>query len=90
VRVEAGGHRGSYDPDAAEQVDIGLFALLPGWPTTCRCRSSPRAGSQPTPVSSNDLDLANHWPGQHAALATAEPAGDIVTRMWRDALRLLL
>jgi nitronate monooxygenase len=27
--MEAGGHRGSFDPDAAERVDVGLFALLP-------------------------------------------------------------
>ncbi|RKT88922.1 nitronate monooxygenase [Saccharopolyspora antimicrobica] len=27
--MEAGGHRGSFDPQAAEQTDVGLFALLP-------------------------------------------------------------
>jgi nitronate monooxygenase len=27
--MEAGGHRGSFDPDAAERVAVGLFALLP-------------------------------------------------------------
>jgi nitronate monooxygenase len=27
--MEAGGHRGTVDPDAAERTDIGLFALLP-------------------------------------------------------------
>jgi nitronate monooxygenase len=27
--MEAGGHRGSFDPDAAERIDVGLFALLP-------------------------------------------------------------
>jgi NAD(P)H-dependent flavin oxidoreductase YrpB (nitropropane dioxygenase family) len=27
--MEAGGHRGSFDPGAAEGVDVGLFALLP-------------------------------------------------------------
>ncbi|MEU7817450.1 nitronate monooxygenase [Pseudonocardia sp. NPDC049154] len=27
--MEAGGHRGSFDPQAAEQIDVGLFALLP-------------------------------------------------------------
>jgi nitronate monooxygenase len=27
--MEAGGHRGSFDPDAAEGVAVGLFALLP-------------------------------------------------------------
>jgi enoyl-[acyl-carrier protein] reductase II len=39
--------------------------------------------------SPNGIDRANHWAGQAAAMATAEPAGGIVTRMWRDALRLL-
>jgi nitronate monooxygenase len=27
--MEAGGHRGSFDPRAAEQIDVGLFALVP-------------------------------------------------------------
>jgi hypothetical protein len=35
------------------------------------------------------LEKANHWAGQSAALATTDPAGDIVTRMWRDAKALL-
>jgi len=39
--------------------------------------------------SPTGLDRANHWAGQSAAMATAEPAGDIVTRIWREALRLL-
>jgi nitronate monooxygenase len=35
------------------------------------------------------LAKANHWAGQSAALATTDPAGEIVTRMWRDAKALL-
>jgi nitronate monooxygenase len=35
------------------------------------------------------VDRVNHWAGQSAALATAEPAGEIVTRMWREAAELL-
>ena len=35
------------------------------------------------------VDPVNQWAGQSAALATEEPAGEIVTRMWRDARRLL-
>lgn len=35
------------------------------------------------------VDRANHWAGQNAALATAEPAAEIVRRMWRDASALL-
>ena len=31
------------------------------------------------------VDRTNHWAGQAAARAEAEPAADIVTRMWRDA-----
>jgi nitronate monooxygenase len=27
--LEAGGHRGTFEPDAAESVEVGLFALLP-------------------------------------------------------------
>ena len=49
--LEAGGHRGSFDPDAAERVAVGLFALLPRFADHLRFRSSPRVGS-PTAVAS--------------------------------------
>ncbi|MDQ3765199.1 MAG: nitronate monooxygenase [Actinomycetota bacterium] len=39
--------------------------------------------------NSEGLDKANHWAGQSAALATTDPAGEIVTRMWCDAKALL-
>ncbi|NGN93140.1 nitronate monooxygenase [Nocardioides sp. KC13] len=35
------------------------------------------------------LDRANHWAGQAAGRAVAEPAADIVTRMWSEARSLL-
>ena len=175
--MEAGGHRGSFDPDAAEQVDVGLFTLLPRFAghlevpviaaggiadgrsvaaaltlgatavqigtallrspeaaidplwaaslgglapertVTTRAYSGRLGRAAPTPYvlawqepgsprpapypqqrelvrrwrqgSPTGLDRANHWAGQAAAMATAEPASDIVTRMWRAALRLL-
>jgi nitronate monooxygenase len=37
----------------------------------------------------NGVDPANHWAGQSAALATEEPAGEVVARMWREASDLL-
>lgn len=39
--------------------------------------------------SPHGLDRVNHWAGQSAALATEEPAGDVVARMWRDASALI-
>jgi nitronate monooxygenase len=175
--LEAGGHRGSFDPEAAERVAVGLFALLPRFAdhlevpviaaggiadgrgvaaaltlgaaavqvgtallrspeaaidpvwaaslaglapehtVTTRAYSGRLGRAAPTPYVlawqepgaprpapypqqrqlvarwrkgfPNGLDRANHWAGQAAALATAEPAGDIVTRMWREALNLL-
>jgi nitronate monooxygenase len=175
--MEAGGHRGSFDPNAAERVAVGLFALLPRFAdhlevpivaaggiadgrgvaaaltlgatavhvgtallrspeaaidpvwaeslaglapertVTTRAYSGRLGRAAPTPYllawqepgaprpapypqqrqlvgrwrkgSTKGLDRANHWAGQAAAMATAEAAGDIVTRMWRDALRLL-
>jgi nitronate monooxygenase len=31
----------------------------------------------------------NNWAGQSAALATEEPAGEVVGRLWREASDLL-
>jgi nitronate monooxygenase len=175
--MEAGGHRGSFDPEAAERVDVGLFVLLPRFAdhlevpiiaaggiadgrsvaaaltlgatavqigtallrspeaaidplwvaslgglapertVTTRAYSGRLGRAAPTPYvlawqepgsprpapypqqrelvrrwrqgSPTGLDRANHWAGQAAAMATAEPASDIVTRMWREALHLL-
>jgi nitronate monooxygenase len=175
--MEAGGHRGSFDPDAAERVAVGLFALLPRFvdhldvpvvaaggiadgrgiaaaitlgatavqvgtallrspeaavdprwaasldglaperTVTTRAYSGRLGRAAPTPYvlawqepgapppapypqqrrlvgrwragSPTGLDPVNHWAGQAAAMATAEPAADIVTRMWGDAVRLL-
>jgi nitronate monooxygenase len=172
--MEAGGHRGSFDPDAGERIDVGLFALLPRFAdhldipiiatgaiadgrgvaaaitlgatavqvgtallrspeaaidplwaasladlapehtVTTRAYSGRLGRAAPTPYvmawrepsspppapypqqrellrrwrqgSPQGLDPVNHWAGQSAAMATAEPASDIVTRMWRDAL----
>ncbi|MFF3752008.1 NAD(P)H-dependent flavin oxidoreductase [Streptomyces sp. NPDC002018] len=42
-----------------------------------------RAGGAP------GVDPTGYFAGQSAALASPEPAGDIVTRMWRDASALL-
>lgn len=35
------------------------------------------------------VDRVNHWAGQSAALATTEPAGTVVRRIWDDASALL-
>jgi nitronate monooxygenase len=35
------------------------------------------------------VDRVNHWAGQNAALATTDPAAEIVARMWREASALL-
>ncbi|MER7302483.1 nitronate monooxygenase [Nocardioides sp. NPDC127514] len=43
----------------------------------------------PDPAAEVALDRANHWAGQAAARAVAEPAADIVTRMWSEARSLL-
>jgi nitronate monooxygenase len=38
---------------------------------------------------SSDVDALNHWAGQGAALATDKPAGEVITKMWRDAAALI-
>lgn len=175
--MEAGGHRGSPEPDDAEGTAVGLFALVPwvadavavpvvaagavadgralaaaltlgasavqvgtallrtpeagidaGWAATLDglapeatvttraytgrlARGVPtdyvRAWSRPdAPAPApyphqrrlvaryragdpGGVDRANHWAGQAAARASAEPAGEVVARMWRDADGLL-
>ena len=40
-------------------------------------------------AKADDIDRLQAWAGQAAGLATADPAGDIVTRIWADARALL-
>lgn len=175
--MEAGGHRGVFDPAAAEATSVGLFALVPRladaldvpvvaaggiadgrgvaaaialgasavqvgtallrtpevaiapeWAAaldglapeatvTTRAYTGRLARAAPTPYVTawtapgapspapyphqrelvarmrrgepGGLDRANHWAGQSAALATTDPAGEVVTRMWREARALL-
>ena len=175
--MEAGGHRGVFDPAAAEGTSVGLFALVPRladaldvpviaaggiadgrgvaaaialgasavqvgtallrapetaiapeWAAsldglapeatvTTRAYTGRLARAAPTPYVTawtapdapppapypdqralvarmrrgepGGLDRANHWAGQSAALARAEPAGEVVTRMWAEARALL-
>ena len=39
--------------------------------------------------STNDQDRLQAWVGQSGAMARAEPAGDVVRRLWREANALL-
>lgn len=175
--MEAGGHRGTFEQEAAERTNIGLLALLPWFAdhlevpiiaaggiadgrgvaaaltlgasavqvgtALLRCpetgismnwaaaldglgpeatittraytgrlaRSAPTAYSvawtetgapRPAPYpdqaqlvgewragGSNVVDPESYWAGQSAALATADPAGGVVARMWREASDLL-
>ena len=40
-------------------------------------------------TKANDIDRLQAWAGQSAGLARAEPAGEIVTRLWAEAQSLL-
>ncbi|MBO0850966.1 MAG: nitronate monooxygenase [Pseudonocardia sp.] len=48
-----------------------------------------RRGLATEPDGRVSLDRSNHWAGQSAALATEEPAAEVVARMWREASVLL-
>ena len=168
--AEAGGHRGSFDPDAAEAQLIGLFALIPRFgdalsvpviaaggimdgrgvaaaltlgasAVQCgtaflRCPETALAtpwadaletaetvltrafsgrlarglandvtrafeGVAPAPyplqrvltapmrAAATDVSRMQAWAGPGAALARAEPAGDVVRRLWAEAEALL-
>lgn len=175
--MEAGGHRGVTDPDAAERTCVGVFALVPaladalrvpvvaagavadgralaaaltlgasavqvgsallrapetgidaGWaaaleglapeePVPTRAYTGRLARAVPTGYvrawagpdapaperyprqrrlvaryragEPGAVDRVNHWAGQAAGRATAEPAGRLVSRMWSDAGSLL-
>ncbi|WP_300016500.1 nitronate monooxygenase [Pseudonocardia sp.] len=175
--MEAGGHRGTFDPAMAEATDVGLFALVPrladgldvpviaaggiadgrgvaaaialgasavqigtallrtpeaaiaaDWARSLhglapeatvptRAYSGRLARAAPTPYVTawhtpgapppapyphqralvaqwrrgepDGIDRVNHWAGQGAALATADPAGEVVARMWREAVAVL-
>jgi nitronate monooxygenase len=175
--MEAGGHRGSFDPEDAEHTDVGLFSLLPWFAdhlrvpivaaggiadgrgaaaalalgasavqvgtALLRCPETgiskdwaasldglapeattptraysgrlgravptdyvrawdepgaPRPAPYPYQLrlvgqwrqgGAEGVDRVSHWAGQSAALATDEPAGEMVARMWRDASTLL-
>jgi len=177
--MEAGGHRGSFDPATAERELVGLFSLLPAVADAVkvpvvatggiadgrgvaaalalgasavqigtgflRCpeaqihpawadavgRTAPEdtilsrvfsgrtgrsiatayvraatSGNAPSPapypvqrgltapmrsaaVTSGDLDRMQAWAGQSAALGRAEPAAQLVSRVWKDAQAIL-
>ncbi|MCX6463619.1 MAG: nitronate monooxygenase [Pseudonocardiales bacterium] len=175
--LEAGGHRGTFDPAAAEGTAVGLVALLPRladhlrvpviaaggiadgrgvaaaialgasavqvgtallrtpeaaiapeWAASLdglapeatvptRAYTGRLARAAPTPYvrawagpgaphpapyphqralvarwrrgGAGGVDRVNHWAGQGAALASTDPAGVIVERMWRDAREIL-
>ena len=40
-------------------------------------------------TSANDIDRMQAWAGQSAALARAEPAGDVVRGLWKETRALL-
>ena len=47
------------------------------------------AGMRAAGLAAGTVDQMQAWAGQGAALARAEPAGDVVARLWRDARALL-
>jgi nitronate monooxygenase len=61
----------------------------PGAPTPARYPTQRQLVVRFRRGDSPGVDRANHWAGQGAALATTEPAGQVITRMWEDARALL-
>jgi nitronate monooxygenase len=47
------------------------------------------AGMRLAATKANDIDRMQAWAGQAARLATTEPAGDLISRIWREACDLL-
>jgi nitronate monooxygenase len=61
----------------------------PGAPRTAPYPQQRQLVAQWRRGSPNGLDRVNHWAGQSAALATEEPAAEVIARMWREATELL-
>ncbi|MEU3186020.1 nitronate monooxygenase [Streptomyces sp. NPDC006923] len=61
----------------------------PGAPSPACFPDQLRLVSQWRRGTTDGLDRSNYWAGQSAALATEEPAADVITRMWTSARGLL-
>src|SRR5437588_192150 len=93
--AEAGGHRGAFDAAAAERrsiaTDYALAALSPDAPSPAPypVQRGLTAAMREAAAKEGDVQRMQAWAGQSAALARAEPAEDVVNRLWEDARKLL-
>src|SRR6516165_10217089 len=98
--MEAGGHRSAFDVTQAETRMVGLFSLISGVADAVVAPTAPppapypvqRGLTQPmreAAAKDNDVSRMQAWAGQSARLARAEPAGEVVQRMWQETQTLL-
>jgi nitronate monooxygenase len=68
-----------------------VAAAAPGAPTTAPypVQRALTAAMRADAVKAQDVGRMQAWAGQSAALARAEPAGDVVRRLWTEAQALL-
>ncbi len=78
-------------PGRSIATDYALAALAPDAPAPAPypVQRGLTAAMREAAVKENDVQRMQVWAGQYAAMARAEPAEDVVARLWQEARKLL-
>lgn len=78
-------------PGRSIATDYALAALAPDAPAPAPypVQRGLTAAMREAAVKENDVQRMQVWAGQSAAMARAEPAEDVVARLWQEARKLL-
>jgi hypothetical protein len=76
-------------PTASEMLSAAPDLVLASGSLSGSCSHPSATGRKADAQRTNDKDRLQTWAGQSAAMARAEPAGEIVRRIWDEANALL-